>query len=220
MPERVEPAVRLRVRIYFAKKGRLRFLGHRDLVRAMERLFRRAGLRLGMSQGFHPKPRMTFPLALAVGIEGAEEVMELELAEQYDAAAVLKRLQTHAFEGLEFLSVELLPPGTKKIRISRATYELVLPEDRREQAARRAGQLMAEATHPVRRKRNGKEFDLRPSVERLEVAGDRLQMTLACGEGQGQTNASPREVLEAVGLDDLAGRTSFVRSSVLPSNAS
>ena len=45
-------------------------------MRCLERLFRRAGLALSFSEGFHPKPRMTFPLALAVGIEGVDEVME------------------------------------------------------------------------------------------------------------------------------------------------
>ena len=74
--------VRLRVRIRFSKQGDLRLIGHRDLMRCLERVFRRAGLALGFSQGFHPKPRMTFPLALAVGIEGLDEVMEVELAER------------------------------------------------------------------------------------------------------------------------------------------
>jgi hypothetical protein len=55
----------------------------------MERLFRRAGLRLGMSEGFHPKPRLSFPSALAVGIEGLDEVMELELAQTYSADELL-----------------------------------------------------------------------------------------------------------------------------------
>ncbi len=63
----------------------MRLIGHRDLARAIERTFRRAGLRLGMSQGFHPKPRMSFPSALAVGIAGVDEVMEVEWAEEYTA---------------------------------------------------------------------------------------------------------------------------------------
>ena len=80
--------VRLRVRIRFSKQGDLRLIGHRDLMRCLERLFRRAGLALSFSEGFHPKPRMTFPLALAVGIEGVDEVMEVELAERYDGGGV------------------------------------------------------------------------------------------------------------------------------------
>ncbi len=79
--------VRLRVRVRFSKQGDLRLIGHRDLMRCMERLFHRAGLPLSFSEGFHPKPRMTFPLALAVGIEGNDEVMELELAETITAEA-------------------------------------------------------------------------------------------------------------------------------------
>ena len=63
---------------------------HRDLMRCFERLLRRAGVTLRMSQGFHPKPRMTFPSALAVGIEGTDEVMELELAESCTACYVDK----------------------------------------------------------------------------------------------------------------------------------
>ena len=88
--------VRLRVRIRFCKQGDLRFIGHRDLMRCLERLFRRAGLTLSFSEGFHPKPRMTFPLALAVGIEGVDEVMEVELAERYEAEELRRRLAPQA----------------------------------------------------------------------------------------------------------------------------
>ena len=62
--------VRQRMRIRFTKQGDLRWLSHRDLMRTWERLFRRAGVPLGMTEGFHPKPRMNFPSALAVGIAG------------------------------------------------------------------------------------------------------------------------------------------------------
>ncbi len=77
--------IRQRVRIRFRKEDDLRLISHRDLVRTLERLFRRAELPLGMSEGFHPKPRMSFPSALAVGIAGTDEVMELELSQQRTA---------------------------------------------------------------------------------------------------------------------------------------
>ena len=60
--------VRHRVRIRFRKQDDLRWIGHRDLMRCCERWFRRAGVALRRSEGFHPKPRMSFPSALAVGI--------------------------------------------------------------------------------------------------------------------------------------------------------
>jgi len=92
--------VRQRVRMRFCKQGDLRLIGHRDLMRCLERLFRRAGLPLAMSQGFHPKPRMTFPSALALGIEGVDEVLELELTESPPAEELLQRLTPHAPPGL------------------------------------------------------------------------------------------------------------------------
>ncbi|MFH1921107.1 MAG: TIGR03936 family radical SAM-associated protein, partial [Planctomycetota bacterium] len=119
--------VRQRVRIRFRKQGDLRLVGHRDLARSMERLFRRAGLRLGMSEGFHPKPRMSFPSALAVGIEGLDEVMELELAEHYSEEELLRRLASQALSGLAFESVEILPPGTRKARLKSAVYRAAMP---------------------------------------------------------------------------------------------
>ena len=70
---------RHRVRIWFRKAGDLRFISHRDLVRTWERIFRRAELQLSRSEGFHPKPRMSFPAALAVGIAGTHELVEIEL---------------------------------------------------------------------------------------------------------------------------------------------
>ncbi len=69
--------VRPRVRIRFAKQSALRLIGHRELTSSLERLFRRAGLSLGMSGGYRPKPRLNFPLALAVGIEGRREAWNL-----------------------------------------------------------------------------------------------------------------------------------------------
>ena len=119
--------VRLRVRIRFCKQGDLRFIGHRDLMRCLERLFRRAGLALSFSEGFHPKPRMTFPLALAVGIEGVDEVMEVELAERYEAEELRRRLAPQAPPGLAFRAIEVLPEGAKKAQVRSASYEAPIP---------------------------------------------------------------------------------------------
>ncbi len=108
--------VRPRVRIRFCKQGDLRLIGHRDLMRCLERLTRRAGLGLALSEGFHPKPRMTLPLPLAVGIEGEDEIMEVELTELPEGEELSPRLARQAPPGLTFRSVEVLPPGGRKAR--------------------------------------------------------------------------------------------------------
>jgi len=192
--------VRQRVRIRFSKQADLRLIGHRDLVRSMERLFRRAGLRLGMSQGFHPKPRMSFPSALALGIEGLDEVMELELAEPYAAAELHRRLASHAIRGLTFRSVQLLPPGTPKARLTGAVYQVPIPPDRCIGAADRVARLLAKSSCPVSRPGKPAEIDLRQFLQELTLRDGLLTMRLSTGRGR---SAGPRDVLSALGLGDL-----------------
>ena len=63
-----------RVRLRFAKRGDLRLVSHHDVVRAFERMLRRAELPVAHSQGFNPRPKVVFPLSLALGIEGRREI--------------------------------------------------------------------------------------------------------------------------------------------------
>jgi radical SAM-linked protein len=192
--------VRQRVRIRFTKQGDLRLVGHRDLVRSMERVFRRAGLRLGMSQGFHPKPRMSFPSALAVGIEGLNEVMELELAETDSPDAIKRRLADHSLSGLDFRSVELLPPGTRKAQLQSTVYQVPIPPPRRLEANRRVARLLAQATCPITRPNRPDPIDLRRFLQELTLRDGLLTMRLSTSR---TTSAGPRDVLQALGLDDL-----------------
>lgn len=192
--------VRQRVRIRFSKQGDLRFLGHRDLVRLMERLFRRAGLALGMSEGFHPKPRMSFPSALAVGIEGRDEVMELELADNYTTDELAERLRRHTLPGLEFHTLEVLAAGTPKAQLCSATYEVSIPLPRHAGLADRIARLQAAASWPIDRPRGRSSLDLRRFVEEVAFADGVLRMRLRIDP---QGCAGPRDVLAALELTDL-----------------
>lgn len=192
--------VQQRARIRFRKQGDLRLIGHRDLVRTMERLFRRAGLRLAMSQGFHPKPRMSFPSALAVGIEGLDEVMELALAESYTAEELLQRLQQHTLPGLEFQSVEILPPKANKAQVRSVTYQVPIPAERRLEAADRVARLMASPSCPIQRSSQNAPVDLRRFLQQLTLRDGVLRMRLLTSRHR---SPGPRDVLAALGLAEL-----------------
>src|SRR5713226_2035588 len=71
--------VRDKVRIRFRKTGDLRFTSHHDLMRCFERMLRRAGLPFHSTEGFNPKPRLIFAMPLPLGVNGTQEVVELEL---------------------------------------------------------------------------------------------------------------------------------------------
>jgi radical SAM-linked protein len=192
--------VRQRYRIRFRKEGDLRHISHRDLVRTLERLFRRAGLPLGMSEGFHPKPRMSFPSALAVGVVGLDEVLELELTETPAPAELLAAISRQAPLGLVFSTAEAVADGTRKAQVRLVRYEATVPEERRPATEAAIARLLAETTHTVAREEGRSPVDLRPLVDELALVDGVLNLAiLVTPEG----SARPREVLAALGLADL-----------------
>ena len=204
--------IRQRTRIRFCKEHDLRLISHRDLVRAFERLFRRADLRLSMSEGFHPKARMSFPAALALGIAGTDEVMDIDFAKEYSADELRSALVPLAPAGLTFKSIEVLPEGTRKAQIRSSTYELPIPAERRESLQQPIDALLAVDSYSVERPGRAEPLDIRPFIERLELTDDSVLMKLRAAR---QASARPREVLEAIGLAEAQTSGSYLTRTVV-----
>jgi len=181
-------------------------------MRSMERMFRRAGLELAMSQGFHPKPRMTFPAALAVGIEGADEVMELQLAQPYTAGQLSRMLAPQLPDGLSIKSIEVLPEGVKKARVRSFTCQAPIPDRHLSRLPARIERFMQASSWPLKRARRAEPFDLRPSVESLSLEEETLQMRLLVGQ---KGTAGPRDVLEALEISDIEREGAVLRRTVV-----
>jgi radical SAM-linked protein len=190
----------------------LRLIGHRDLMRCFERLFRRAGLALSFSEGFHPKPRMTFPLALAVGIEGIDEVMEIELAERHEAEELMRRLSPQAPPGLAFRKIEILPDGARKAQVESATYEASVPPECSDGLDERIGRFMAADSCAVERGHGRNPIDVRPLISELWHRGETLGMKLRVNSAG---SAGPREVLAALGMSDAEHRGARLSRTVV-----
>jgi radical SAM-linked protein len=187
-----------RVRVRFAKQGSLRFISHIDLMRCWDRLVRRAELPVRYSEGFHPKARFRWPLALGVGVVGLDEVVEFELREPLAAETVRARLEAAADAGLQIAAVTI-HPRTAPCTVVAVEYACRPPAQ--PQLAQRCAEFLAADTWPVVRHTPGKpsrNFDLRPLVANLQTADGvvrfRLPVTAAGA-------ARPDEVLAAIGID-------------------
>ena len=189
-----------RLRIRFTKEGDLRLISHRDLVRTMERLFRRAELPLALSQGFHPKARMTLPAALALGIAGCNEVMEIHLAGEFSSDEVQARLSANTTAGLHINRVELLAADTPKARVTSATSRVPVPPHRRAEISAAVTCLKSQASYFVERERNKRQLDLMADLQELRLEDDALVFTLRV-RNEGAVRA--REVLDALGAAEL-----------------
>ncbi len=89
-----------RWRTTFRKTGRLRFLSHLEVARALERSVRRADLPFAITQGFSPHMRIAFGPALPVGCAGEAELFDVWLRAFVPAADALARLTASAPEDL------------------------------------------------------------------------------------------------------------------------
>lgn len=204
-----------KVRLRFGKRGDLRLVSHHDLMRCLERMLRRARVPMATTQGFNPRPKMTFALALGLGIEALREVVDLELTEAWTPSELLSRLGAYAPPGFEWVDAVAIPAGAPAPRVRSVAYELTVPGDRREAARSALETFLTSASWPVVRTRGDRrrEFDLRPQVLSAELADDgMLRFRLAVAP---EGSARPEELLEALALvGPLDGATHLIRVDV------
>jgi radical SAM-linked protein len=204
----VAAPVRDKVRIRFRKGPHLRLLSHHDLMRTFERMLRRADLPFLRSQGFNPRPRLVFALSLPLGVVGAEEVVELELAQGLSVQEIEARLTRQSPPGLEIVSVRRVDPKASA-QVRGLCYAVDVPAGRVDGLRARAGEVLASAecgwdrTRPPKRR-----IDLRPWIRDLRVhESDALSphsYTLEMDLRLTPTGtARPEEVLGLLGLADL-----------------
>ncbi|MDG2382818.1 MAG: TIGR03936 family radical SAM-associated protein [Pirellulaceae bacterium] len=198
---------RQKLRIRFRKQGDLRLISHRDLARALERLFRRAELPLAMSEGFHPHPKITFPAALGLGIEGCNEVIELTLAEARDPVEVRQRLTEESPPGLVIKNVTELETSNRKIQVDQVTYEITIPTERQEALSSAIDELLSKSSFSFQRKGRTEPIDLRRSIKDIQLVDERLQIQLWVSQ---ETIARPREILQVLRVDDLEDRGRWI----------
>jgi radical SAM-linked protein len=188
----------------------MRWISHRDLARTVERLLRRAGLVLWMSEGFHPKPKMMFPSALALGIEGQAEVMELELVGPVDPRDIETRLNAQAPPGLVISQVQVLDRGQGKARVRAMTYQFPVSQQRRQQVEQAIEQLLAGSSLWVRRDDRPEPVDMRADLESLEWCDGVVRFRIRASQ---QASLRPRDVLQALGLAELEQQGVFLTRS-------
>lgn len=99
--------------INFKKEGRAAYLGHLELVELFKRAFRRAGIELAQSQGFHPQPKISFLTALPLGVPSLDEYLRVVTARLRPAEELAGKLGDRLPQEVTLKGATLLPPGRK-----------------------------------------------------------------------------------------------------------
>jgi radical SAM-linked protein len=89
-----------KIKIEYSKGEAVKYLSHRDLMRAFQRAIRRADLPIAFSQGFNPHMKISWGQALKVGATSAAEPAELELSTWVKPDELMARLNAALPGGL------------------------------------------------------------------------------------------------------------------------
>ncbi|MBV6729081.1 TIGR03936 family radical SAM-associated protein [Nocardioides daeguensis] len=173
LPEQQAPPVQ-KIRIRYAKRGRLRFTSHRDVSRAIERAVARAGIPMAYSSGFHPHPRISYAGASPTGAASESEYVELGLAESRDPVAVGEALDAVLPDGLDVVTAvdaAQTAAGSLSDLLSASHWLIDLGDTAPERAQAAVEAFLATASVTVERmtKKGLRSFDCRAAVVRLVV---------------------------------------------------
>lgn len=151
-----------RLRIRYGKLGRLRFLSHLEVIRALERSIRRAALPYAVTQGFNPHMKIAFGPALPVGTSGEDEYFDVWLTTYLPARELNDKFASACPPDLTPLDArfvsDALPSLTAALTISR--YRVILGADNRIDVAAAFEALIRKGEITFVRKGKEKHLDL------------------------------------------------------------
>ncbi len=181
-------------RITFSKYDRAVFISHLDLMRTMQRAFKRADLPIWYTQGFNPHAYIMFPLALSLGISSDVEIMDASLTEDITCDDVTKRLNSALPTGLKIIKTAL--PVNKHTAIKKAEYEIILSA-----AQRDFNEFISREKIEIKKKTkksSEKLIDIKPDIELLGIntKDEEISICVRLPAGCG-LNINPSVLLEA-----------------------
>jgi radical SAM-linked protein len=189
-----------RLRLRYAKRGRLRFSSHRDFQRALERALRRSAVPMAYSAGFSPHPKISYANAAPTGAASEAEYVELGLARRCEPEAVRAALDAALPPGLDVVEVVEAGPGALADRLVASHWRVELPGVPPEALGPAVDVLLAADTVPVQRmmKTGVRTVDARAGLVWARVSPDQggASCSVAAGTGhaelvQGVASRSP-----------------------------
>ncbi len=187
------------VRLRFAKTGRLKYISHLDINRAMSRAFKRAGISLWYTEGFNPHAYMNFSLPLSLGVESLCESVDIRILDDMTNGEIKNRMNAVLPENLKIVDVyDDFRPSTE---IVYSDYVYKLQFDDNEKALEKiktlleGDEILALKKGKQGRKKVWKETNIKPFIDRY--------------------NASLRDDLVVLNVRLLAGQSRNLNPSLL-----
>lgn len=192
----------MKIRIKFAKRGNMKFIGHLDIMRYFQKAMRRAGVDIVYSEGFSPHQKMSFAAPLGVGILSEGEYLDIEVHSSKSSLEMLSALNAVMVEGMEVLSYKLLPDSAGKAMalVAAADYALDFRDGYEPESFAAFSEAFLEfmnrpeITVTKKTKKGERTLDLKPLIYDAFISGQTIHLSLCTGSTD---NIKPELVMEA-----------------------
>ncbi len=196
-----------KLRIKFAKRGNMKFIGHLDIMRYFQKAMRRADIDIVYTEGFSPHQKMSFASPLGVGLISEGEYFDIEVSSSKSSKEMIDVLNTVMADGMEVLSVKKLPDHAQNgmSLVAAADYKLEFrdgytPESTLDMdglAFEKAfSEFVNRPTIPIvkKTKKGERQLDLKPLIYSAYIKDRSIFLSLSAGSTD---NIKPELVMEA-----------------------
>lgn len=182
----------MKKRVYFDKFGEMKFISHLDLLRFFDRLLKKSQIPVKYSQGFHPRPKMSFGSPVSLGTEAYDELMDFELEIPMSNEEVFKRLNSSNVVGFKVNKVEEVP---RKSSIMEEYTVMIYEVEGSEEDISKLEELLNRDEIVEVKEKKGKiaTRDLKVRIKSFKRENNKITMEII--------NTSPNSYLELVGIE-------------------
>ena len=169
--------------VVFEKGADLRYIGHLDLMRAMQRALRRSHLPIKYSNGFNPHIRLSFAAPLSVGVVGLREMMEVPVEDGLTESEFVDRMNAALPGCLRICGCRAVDDTFPALMalMAGSDYRITFPKTQESQKAAEAfDRFMALDSYVAQRrtKSGDNPCDIRPFVLSGHCTGDENGYTI------------------------------------------
>jgi radical SAM-linked protein len=198
-----------RLRVKFSRGEEIKFISHLDMIRLWQRIMTRAAIPLAYSEGFNPHPRISLAAALALGVTGQAELMDVFCSRWVSPHWFSQAVTRQFVPGIRLLGVNIIPveyPSLQsQTRFAEYMVRVAGPFDAAT-ADNKIKTLLAAEEIPWQHQRDTgtKSYDLRALIDDLWLADYKapeatIGMRLRCDNmGSGR----PEQVCLALGFEE------------------
>lgn len=207
------------IRIFFRKEGKMKYISHLDLMRAMQRAVRRSGIKAKYSEGFNPHMQTVFALPLSLGMESVCECMDLKVEDGEVPETFPEKLNAVLPDGINVFRAAEPVMKINAIRLAEYELHLFFEDDCAEKAQAIRERLKGDELIAVKEsKKSTRVLNLMEFIKTIDVSSTdeyvKIVVTLPAGS---QENINPSLLAQAVcgGIHVITPHVSILRRRLM-----